>query len=307
VPVRTRSHRRGYVLAVAAAALWGLNGSMARFLLDDGMPAVRMAELRAVVTMAVLLVVLLVVDRPALRIRRRDLPRFAFLGIAGLALNNALYFVAIERLDIGVALVIQYLAPFWVLIWLRVAHRRRLPQGIWAAAGVSLVGCVLVVQAYDPGSLDGLGLLAALGAGLAYATYLFTSERAGHDYGPSTTLVYGFAFASLFWAVVAPLWSFPLHFLAGADNAALGAYVAVLGTLVPFVCIVGAVREVPASRVAVVATLEPVLAAAFAWPIHGQHLAAIQLLGGAIVVGAVIWVQRQAPAGEAEMAPAYSS
>jgi drug/metabolite transporter (DMT)-like permease len=304
---RTRHVRRGYVLAIAAASLWGLNGSMARFLLDDGMPATRMAEMRALVTFGVLLLALLAFDRRALRIRRQDVPRLAFLGIAGLALNNALYFVAIERLDIGVALVIQYLAPFWVLLWLRLAHGRRLPHGIWAAAGVSLLGCVLVVQAYDPGDLDGLGVLAALGSGLAYATYLFTSERAGHRYGASTTLLYGFLFSSIFWAVAAPLWSFPTHYLDGAGNFALGAYVAVLGTLVPFVCIVGAVRHVPASRVAVVATLEPVLAAAFAWPIHGQHLAAVQILGGAIVVGAVIWVQRQAPADEAEMAPAYSS
>ena len=67
----------------------------------------------------------------------------------------------------------------------------------------------------------------------------------------------------------------------------------------------GAVRHVPASRAAVVATLEPVLAALFAWIIHGEALAALQIGGGLAVVCAVVWIQSQAPAGEAEMAPEY--
>jgi drug/metabolite transporter (DMT)-like permease len=91
----------------------------------------------------------------------------------------------------------------------------------------------------------------------------------------------------------------------GAQHRA-AAYVALLGTLVPFVCIVGAVRHMPASRAAVVATLEPVLAAAFAWPIHGQGLAAAQIAGGLLVLAAVVWVQHRAPADEAELAPAYA-
>jgi drug/metabolite transporter (DMT)-like permease len=301
---RSRSPRLGYALAATAAALWGLNGSLARFLLDDGVPSARLAELRSVVTAAVLLGVLVVVRRPSLRVERGDLPRFVFLGL-GLALNTILYFVAIDRLQIGVALVLQYLAPLWVMLWLRVAHRRRLPRGVWAAAALSLAGCVFVVRAYRPGGLDAAGVAAAIGSGLAYATYLFTGERAGHRHGPETTLLYGFAVASILWLVVAPAWDFPFELFDSARNVALGLYVAVLGTLVPFACIIGAVRHVPASRAAVVATLEPVLAALFAWLIHGEALSAVQLAGGAAVVAAVVWIQLQAPAAESEVAPGW--
>jgi drug/metabolite transporter (DMT)-like permease len=305
MPARRRSPRLGYALAATAAALWGLNGSIARFLLDDGVSSARLAELRSVVTALALLGILLAVRRPALRVDRTDLPRFVFLGLAGLTLNSVLYFVAIDRLQIGVALVLQYLAPLWVLLWLRVAHGRRLPHGVWAAAMLSLAGCVFVVRAYRPGGLDLGGVAAAIGAGLAYATYLFTGERAGHRHGPETTLLYGFGVASIFWLVAAPIWSFPFELFDSARNVALGLYVTVLGTLVPFACIIGAVRHVPASRVAVVATLEPVLAAAFAWLIHGEALSAVQLAGGAAVVGAVVWIQRQAPAAESEIAPSW--
>jgi drug/metabolite transporter (DMT)-like permease len=300
-----RSPRLGYALAAIAAALWGLNGSLARFLLDDGVSSARLAELRSVVTAAVLLAVLVAVRRPALRVQRADLPRYVLLGLAGLALNTILYFVAIDRLQIGVALVLQYLAPLWVLLWLRVAHRRRLPPGVWAAAALSLVGCVFVVRAYRPGGLDLGGVAAAVGSGLAYATYLFTSERAGHRHGPETTLLYGFAVASILWLAVEPAWSFPFARFDSARNLALGLYVAVLGTLVPFACIIGAVRHVPASRAAVVATLEPVLAALFAWVIHGEALSAVQLAGGGAVVAAVVWIQAQAPAAESEVAPGW--
>jgi drug/metabolite transporter (DMT)-like permease len=305
MPARRRSPRLGYALAATAAALWGLNGSIARFLLDDGVSSARLAELRSVVTALALLGILIAVRRPALRVDRTDLPRFVFLGLAGLTLNSVLYFVAIDRLQIGVALVLQYLAPLWVLLWLRVAHGRRLPHGVWAAAMLSLAGCVFVVRAYRPGGLDLGGVAAAIGAGLAYATYLFTGERAGHRHGPETTLLYGFGVASIFWLVAAPIWSFPFELFDSARNVALGLYVTVLGTLVPFACIIGAVRHVPASRVAVVATLEPVLAAAFAWLIHGEALSAVQLAGGAAVVGAVVWIQRQAPAAESEIAPSW--
>jgi drug/metabolite transporter (DMT)-like permease len=286
VSARRRSPRLSYALAAAGAGRWALNGSLARFLLDDGVPAARLAQLRALATCAVLAAALAVVRPGALRVAPEDLPRFALLGIGGLALNNALYFVAIDHLPIGVALTIQYLAPLWVLLWLRVAYRRGLPRALWAAAALSLAGCVLVTRAYHSSALAGAGV----GAGLAYAVYLFTSERAGHGYEPATTLLYGFGFATLLWAAARPPGSFPFHNFASARNVALAAYVALLGTLVPFVCIVGAVRHVPASRAAVVATLEPVLAAAFAWPIHGQGLAAVQIAGGLLVLAAVVRV-----------------
>ena len=81
----------------------------------------------------------------------------------------------------------------------------------------------------------------------------------------------------------------------------------VAGTLVPFMCIVAALRHVPAPRVAVVATLEPALAAVFAWIFLGERLAAIQIAGGVAVLTAVGWVQSRRPDLEAESAPPHRS
>lgn len=303
--MRPRHSRLGYALAASAATMWALNGSLSRLLLDDGVSALRLAQLRGVLSF-VLLAAALAIARPRLlRVRRQDIPRLAFLGVIGLAGVHATYFFAISRLDVGVALVIQYLGPLILLLWLRLVHRRQLQRSLWGAAVLSVIGCFLVVQAWNPGAIDGLGLLAAFGAAITFAIYLYSSEQAGHRYEPVTTLVWGFGFASLFWLVVQPPWSFPFAEFTSAENIALGLGVAVIGTLLPFVCIVAALRHVPASRAAVVATLEPVLAAIIAWPVLGQDLDIAQIAGGLIVVGAVVWVQIQRPAGDEEAAPAY--
>jgi drug/metabolite transporter, DME family len=70
-----------------------------------------------------------------------------------------------------------------------------------------------------------------------------------------------------------------------------------------FICIVAALRHIPAPRAAVVATLEPVLAAVFAWIVHDEQFAAAQIAGGMAVLAAVAWVQARRPDLEAESAP----
>jgi drug/metabolite transporter (DMT)-like permease len=305
--VARRSTRLGYLLAASAAAMWALNGSLARFLLDDGVSALRLSQLRSALSWVILVAVLFVVRPALLRVKREDVPRLAFLGIVGLAGVHATYFFAIDRLQIGVALTIQYLGPLLILLWLRLGHGRQVGRGLWGAAALSATGCFLVVRAYDVGSLDGWGIAAAFGAAVTFAIYLVGSERSGRRYEPATTLAWAFGFATLFWLLAQPPWLFPFADFDSAGNVALGLGVAIVGTLLPFVCMVAAVRHIPASRAAVVATLEPVLAAGFAWAIHGEALSPAQIAGGTLVVAAVVWVQTQRISREAEEAPEHPS
>jgi drug/metabolite transporter (DMT)-like permease len=280
---------------------------LARFLLDDGVSPMHLSQMRATISALLLMGILLAVGRGSrLRIAREDVPRMAWFGIAGLALVNATYYAAIDRLAIGVALVIQYLAPLGLLVWLRVAHGRRPASSLWGAVGLSLVGCVLVVRAYDAGDLDGVGVLFAFASMVTFAIYLVAGERAGHRYDPFTTAAWAFGFAALFWLVVRPPWTFPWGEFDSARNLTLGLAVVVIGTLVPFLLEVAALRHLPASRVGVVATLEPVLGALLAWPVHGEVLAAPQIAGGLVVVAAVAWVQARPPVHEIEGVPAYA-
>lgn len=299
----TRRPAIGYGLALAAATMWALNSSISRALLDDGVDALRLAQLRATGAWALLVVALAVGRRELLRVRRADLPALAFLGVAGLALVHVTYFVAIERLQIGVAVTIQYLAPLLLLLWLRFRHGRRLGGGLWGAVALSVSGCFLAVRGFDAGALDALGLVAAFGAALSFTIYLAGAERAGHRLQPVTTLAWALGFAAAAWALALPWWRFPFDQLGSAEAWALAAGVIVVGTLLPFAAMLAAVRHIPGPRAAIVATLEPVLSAVFAWLLHDEGLAAIQLAGGALVLAAVVWVQARPADPDVEYAP----
>jgi drug/metabolite transporter (DMT)-like permease len=298
-----RHPSRGYLLAATGAALFSLNGIWARYLLDDGVDAARLSQLRSAGAWLILLAVLGLARPDLLRVERQLLPGLALLGVLGLAAVHATFFLAIDRLEIGPALTIQYLAPLLLLVWLRTVHGRKIAPSLWGAVGLSVAGCFLVVQAYDAGDLDGLGLLAAAGSAVTFAIYMVGSERAGHRLEPVTTLFWVFGFATVFWALATPWWSFPWDGLGSVRNVAFAVALIVAGTLIPFTCIVAALRHIPAPRAAVVATLEPALAAVFAWIVLGESLAAVQVAGGAVVLTAVAWVQSRRPDLEAEGAP----
>lgn len=295
--------RRGYALAAAAATMWALNASISRELLDDGISSLRLAQMRAAGSFVLLLAGLLATRRDLVRVERRDVPALAFLGIAGLATVHFTYFVAIDRMQIGAALTIEYLAPLAILVWLRVFHGRRLAPALWGAVALSVAGCFFVVRAYDAGALDALGVAAAFGSTLGFSIYVVGSERAGRRHEPATTLVWAFGFESLFWVFAAPWWGFPFDKLGSATHILLALGVVVVGTLLPFVAMVYALRLIPGPRAAVVATLEPALAAVFAWIFLGEALATAQIAGGVVVLAAVVWVQSHRPDVAAEAAP----
>src|SRR3954463_2076588 len=246
-PGKTRNPARGYLLVASGATMFALGGNLARYMLDDGVSALRLSQLRSGGSV-LLLALALGLTRPGLmRVRPADLGQLAFLGICGLALVHATYYAAIDRLEIGVALVIQYMAPLLMLLWLRFRHGRHLARTLWGAVALAIAGCALVARAYDPGALDGVGILYALGAMVTFAIYMIASERAGQRYQSVTTLLWAFGFASLFWAVVRPWWNFPFSRV----NVWLALGVILVGTLFPFICVVAALRHLPAPRVAV--------------------------------------------------------
>lgn len=296
--------RLGYALAATAASLWAINASIASGLMDRGLGWAPLSQLRVVGAFVLLLAGLALVRRDLLRVKRAAVPELAMLGVFALAPVQATYFLAIDRLEVGVAVTIQYLAPLVVLLWLKVWLRRRIASGLWYAVALSGAGCFFAVQAYHAGSLDGIGVTAAGASAIAFAGYMVLSERAGAHHSPFTTLTWGFGFASIAWAVAQPWWSFPFGELADPRDALLAAGVVVVGTLLPFLAMVAALALIPAARGGVVATLEPVLAAVFAWILLGEALAALQVFGMALVVTAVVWVQLHRPDLEAEAAPA---
>lgn len=302
VPVE-REPAAGYVMVLAAATLFAVNGSVSKVVLESGLSSYRLTEARCAGAFAGLLVILLATRPSSLRVRGRELLFLAAFGVGGVAFVQLFYFLAISHLEIGVSLLIQYTAPLLVALWARLVVKERVRRRLWAALALALIGLSVMVDVYGGVRLSGLGVLFALAAAGTFAAYLLLAERAVGRRDPISLLVFGFLFASLFWAIVQPWWTFPwtqvtrtvslLGNLAGTSLPvwALLAWVVVLGTIAPFFLIIGALRHLPAIKVGIVAMLEPVLGAlvAFAW--LDQTLGTQQLAGGAVVLAAILLAQ----------------
>ena len=305
-PKATSGERRpalGYCLVAAAAVLFAVNGTVSKVILASGFSSLRLTEVRLTGAALVLLAVLAVKRRAALRLRARELPLLVGFGVLGLAFVQWFYFLSIHRLQIGIALLIQYLAPLLVAVWARFAMDEPVRGRIWAALLLALAGLALVVEVWHGTSLDVLGAAAAVAAALTYALYILLAERAVASRDPVSLACYGFVFGAVFWACIQPWWSFPaasvgegvslLGNLSGVDSPVwlLMAWMVVLGTIVPFGLFIAALRHVSATRAGIIAMIEPVAATAVAWAWLGESLGAAQLAGGSIVLAGIALAQ----------------
>jgi drug/metabolite transporter (DMT)-like permease len=295
---------------VLAAFCWGLSAIIAKVAFDNGLTPEQMAQARVAVAGVPLLAYLALARRDLLAVPfrepRRSLPVLVLFGIAMVVVNWS-YYVAIDRLDVGVAISLQYTAPVLILVLAAVVSRHS-PGGVaWLAGLLTLAGAVLVSGAYAGlARLDGIGLAAGIGSALSFAAYLLSAEAAGRrGLHPATVLVIGFAVATLVWATLQPWWLWPYARLTDAGIVIPVIAVGLVGTLLPFLLAVSAVRVVSASVAGIAATFEPVFAAALAWLVLDQRLSLAQLIGGACVIAGVVIAQlaRTAPATPVEVTP----
>jgi drug/metabolite transporter (DMT)-like permease len=294
----------GYAMVLGAATLWAANGTVSKVILQSGdLSSQRLAEVRSTGAFVVLVAVVAILRPRALRVTRRELPFLVAFGILGLALVQWTYFAAIDRLAIGIALLIQYTAPLMIAVWARFVMNEHVRARIWTALGLSLVGLALVVDIWRGLSLDGIGVVFAFGAALSFAFYILMAERGVSRRDPVSLLCLGMLFSSAFWAVVQPWWSFPRE-VVDDDVSLLGnlseydlpvwllmASVIVLGTIVPFALLVGSLRHLPATRVGIAAMFEPVAATIVAYLWLDESLGGLQLAGALLVLAGIVLAQ----------------
>jgi drug/metabolite transporter (DMT)-like permease len=296
---RDRRPLLGYGMVFLASTLFGINGTVSKVIQDAGLSAARLTEVRSTGAFAGLALVVALTNRRALRLRAREIPLLVLFGVCGLAFVQWFYFVAIHRLAIGIALLIQYLAPLLVALWARFFGHEDVRRRIWVALALALAGLALVVEIWSGIALDTLGVGACLAAALSYALYILVAEHAVATRDPISLSCYGFFFASLFWAAVQPWWSFPDGVIGRTTSLhghlaslhlpvwALVAWLIVLGAIVPFALVVAALRHVSATRAGIAAMLEPLAATLVAFLWLGESLGLFQLLGGGLVFAAI--------------------
>ncbi len=284
---------RGYAMVVSAGVCWGIMATVAKLLFRDrGVDPVILAVVRADLATLTLFAVLALRWPSRLRIERRDIFAAAAVGVVGLAINNFFYFQSLHLTSVATALLLQYQAPILVALYTVLVQRQPLRGRVVLAMALALLGCALVVRAYDLEVLrpNLLGVAAGLGTAVAFAFYILASRVALRRLDAWTLLTYAYLSASLAWSVLVPPWRILAQ---GFDPRMWGVFLAVatVGTVVPFGLFISSLRFIPPTQASIVSMLEPVVAAVAAYLILGETLIPLQILGGGLVLAGVVVVQ----------------
>jgi drug/metabolite transporter (DMT)-like permease len=297
----------GVAAALAATVLFGVNGTVSKVVLDSGLSSARLVETRSAGSALCLLLFLALTRPAALRARPGELAFLAVAGVVGIGLVQWFYLVAIHRLDVGIALLLEYLAPVFVALWVRFVGRGEVRARVWWALLLSVGGLVVVAQVWHGLTLDGLGVVAAVAAAVALAAYYLTGEHALAGRDPLSLAAWTFTAAALLWSVAQPWWSFPAQVL--DDRVALPgsldgmhaplwllvAWVVVLGTVVPYALVLVALSRLGSTRTGLVCMAEPVFASVVAWSVLAESLTVAQIIGGVVVLSGIVLAETSRP------------
>ena len=299
---RTARPALGYALTLAAAGFFAVNGTVSTLALDAGIEATRLTALRCTGAAVALVAVLAVVAPARLRLTWREVPFLAVFGVVGVALTQFLYYVAIGRMPVGIALVFEMTAPVFIALYVWLVRREKVRSRLWLALLLSLSGLVFVAEVWqDGGSLDPVGVGAALLAAICLATYYLMGERGTVTRDPVALTCWSFVAAAVFWAFAAPWWAFDAGVLAERVPVSIGSlelplwllvvWIVVMGAVVPFWLSIAALQHLAPTAAGLVATAEPVFASVVAWLWVEQVLSGWQVVGGAVVLAGILLAQ----------------
>lgn len=281
---------RGYLGILAAAVLWALIGPVAKFAFQAGLSPLEVAFWRAGGGGAFF--ILHCLAKGTLRVAPRDLPGVALFGLPGVALFFGAYQVAVFHGGAALASILLYTAPAWVALLSPVFLGERLGGRTLVAVAMAMAGAWLVCAGAGAGAIGtgggGVSLLAVgagLCSGLTYSLHYLYGKRYLPRYAAATLYAWCLPVGAL---ALAPFTDF--HWSLYGDPRAYGAILfSGLGSAYLayyFYCM--ALRELAATETAVLANLEPVVAAFFAWLWWDEVFTATGYLGGALVVAAVV-------------------
>jgi drug/metabolite transporter (DMT)-like permease len=275
----------GFLYVIAATVLWGTSATLARWTMKHDVPPLTVVELRLAISV-VLLAIGFAAFRPALfRIARADVLPLVILGIGGIAAVQGSYYTNVQWVGVGLAILLQYLAPTLVVAY-EALIARRVPSRIeFLALACATIGVALLVLA-DHAAIaraNPRGVLLGLASAVFFAFYILYAKRLLARLPPWTVLFYGFLVAALFWMVFVPP---SVIAAAHYDARAWGLFLVIaLGSaLVPFALFYAGLARLEASRAGVVALLEPIVAiGSSAWWLK-EGLTLSQAAGAALIL-----------------------
>ncbi|HMJ33454.1 MAG TPA: DMT family transporter [Baekduia sp.] len=288
MPPPSPHHRRGVALCVFSACGFGALAIFAKEAFGAGVTVVTLLSLRFILAAALFWVIVTV--RGARLPSRRVLLTSLALGAAGYAVQAGLYFGALTRIDASLTSLLLYIYPVLVFVGALALGRERASRRRLGALGLATAGTVLVLLGGSVGAIDGLGVAMALGAAVVYATYILVADRVVAQVDPfmlSALICTGAAVA----VSAAGLVDGSLDMTFGAAGWGWIAAVACGSTVLAVSAFFLGLRDVGPATASIVSTAEPAVTVGLATVIYSEALGAGQLVGGALVLVAVIILQ----------------
>jgi drug/metabolite transporter, DME family len=300
-----RAPLRGYVFIASAAFLWGVCAALGRavftgkisWLVGTGLRPIEpliLSQARTTFSLLVLLPIL-VGARGWRRIQlpRADLVQCLLLGMLGVAASNYFYYVAIQRTNVATAIIIQYTAPVWVLLYVVARGQQKLTLQRVAAVGIALTGVILAIGILDGTQtlrLDSYGLMAAIVASFSFAFYNVGGHSILARHDRWRVLTWTLASASAFWLLVNPPWKI------AAAHYGVGEWIflfvfSMLSVLGPFSLYFLGLQHLEPTRAIIASCLEPVFSILLAAGLLGEGVRPIQSVGIVLVIAAILIVQ----------------
>ncbi len=292
--------RSGLAIALLSAATFGLSGSLARPLLVAGWTPGAVVLVRIGVAAVVLTVPAVILLRRTWRLDRRSSVYLLAYGLTAVAGAQLCFFSAVQYLPVGVALLLEYLAPVLLIGWRWWRTRERPRTAVLVGAGIAMVGMVGVLDLLGPVAIHPIGVAYGLGAALCLSCYFVLSEQQATPVPALAVAAGGTAVGGLAIAVAGLTGLLPMRFVT-VPVSLRGVEVAwwvPAGLLVLVSCVLAyltgivAVRRLGSQNASFVALTEVLFAVLAAVVLLAQTPTATQVVGGALVLAGIVCVQR---------------
>jgi drug/metabolite transporter (DMT)-like permease len=305
----------GLTLAVLSAATFGTSGAFASSLISAGWSPAAAVSARIAVSALLLTVPALLQLRGRWSLLRRGAGQVLAFGLIAVAGCQLFYFSAIQRMPVGVALLLEYLGAVLVVVWLWLRHGQRPRRLTVIGAVAAIAGLVLVLNLDGSTRLDPIGVMWALLAAVGLAIYFLISAAPGEDPLPPLVMAWGGMWVGAATLGVLGVSGVLPMTASTADVVFLGHRVSwlvpvigvsLLASAIAYVAGIGGVRRLGAKVGSFVGMSEVLFAILFAWALLGQLPTAMQFLGGAFILAGVTLVRADemrgspVPAGQPE-------
>ena len=276
---------RSALLILLAGALWGTMGIFVRRFYSFGFDAMQVASMRLTAGAVIFIIVLALRGGKGFKIAVRNIPLFLGLGLGSVLFFTVCYFKSIEMLPLSIAAILLYTSPIWVTLMSVLFFKERLTLRRVAALVLAFGGCGLG-SGLGGGGLTPLGLLIGLCSGL----YSILGSVALRKYEPLTVTTYAFLFSAAgSWFICRPAEMLSIAVSLPPLGFALDVLsIAVVTAVAPYLLYTLGLKNTPASKAAIMATVEPLVATVLGIVVFSEPLTPAAAAGIILILAAIV-------------------